>query len=115
MIHALNPGIVNTVAWLQSKGLQTVDSGDGKTHDFECDRDHAYVVMVVKPADLAAEADRLMALLRLAGIEVKAHGPEGTTHPAISASYDPGNGVAILDLMYVDDAILAAANVTIPT
>lgn len=36
----LNPGIARTVQWLNSQGFMTTDSGDGATHDHECDRDH---------------------------------------------------------------------------
>jgi hypothetical protein len=35
----LNPGIAKTVALLNWMGYRTTDSGDGETHDHECDRD----------------------------------------------------------------------------
>lgn len=99
----MNPGIRLTVAWLDSIGFTTTDSGDGKTHEYECDRDHAYVVMVVDPEDLIAEAERLKRALTNRGIGVSSIG-EGA--PAIQASYDPSNGLAVLDLMGLDDELL---------
>ena len=52
----LNPGIVKTVKMLNDAGYTTTDSGDGETHDYECDRDVGYVVVVLKDnADLVQE------------------------------------------------------------
>jgi hypothetical protein len=106
-LDRLNPGIRHTVEWLQSIGYRTCDSGDGVTHDHECDRDHAYVVMLVSVDELAHETRRLVESLRARGIEV---GPIGETidRPCIQASWDPAHGdaVATIDLMGVDDALL---------
>jgi hypothetical protein len=103
-IEEMNPGIRRTVAFLRSLGFTTTDSGDGKTHEHECDRDEPYVVMSVEePYELAREADRLCRALENHGIHVTAVG-EGA--PAIQASYDPANGIGVLDLMGLDDDLL---------
>lgn len=44
-LEELNPGIRKTVAYLRSLGFDTVDSGDGQTHEHECDRPHGYVTI----------------------------------------------------------------------
>ncbi len=102
----LNPGIRRTVAWLNGKGWTTTDSGDGETHDFECDRPNAYVVIRLKdPETLAVEAHRLLVALREEqGINLEAVNDDG--RPCLQASYDPANGLALLDLMNVSDKLL---------
>lgn len=110
MTSPLNPGVRALVAFLRANGFETCDSGDGVTHDYECDRDHAYVVSTVPAAKLVAEADRLIALLAAVGIEVLPAAMENT--PCIQASYDPANCVAFVDLMHVTDDMLDAAEVS---
>lgn len=102
----LNPGIRRTVEWLRSIGFDTCDSGDGRTHEHPCDRDHAYVVMAVAPLALCTEAERLRRALDARGIRIA---PIGDREPCIQASFDPGNGLAFLDLMNVDDERLGPA------
>lgn len=103
----LNPGIAETVHWLNERDFQTCDSGDGKTHDYGCDRPHAYVVMVVDPRELIGEARRLRLELAKVGIEVGSLNDRG--EPSIEATYDPGDDTALLDLCFVDDELLAKA------
>lgn len=103
-LAALNPGIRRLVAYLRAHGFATCDSGDGVTHEHECDRDHAYVAMRVRPDALVSEADRLARVLRDAGVEVQPMGMEPT--PCIQASYDPADGTALLDLTHVTDDML---------
>lgn len=100
----INPGIRRTVEFLVQHGFATCDSGDGVTHMCECDRDHAYVVMIVEDGDIVREAHRLVDVLAEAGVEVGPIGMEPT--PAIQASYDPANRIGALDLTHVDDALL---------
>lgn len=102
-IEKMNPGIRRTVAFLRSLGFTTTDSGDGKTHEHACDREEPYVVMSVDVDELTFEADRLRRALENRGINVSAIG-EGA--PAIQASYDPTNGIGVLDLMGLDDDLL---------
>jgi hypothetical protein len=99
---SLNPGIEKTVRLLNTAGFRTIDSGDGITHDFECDRDFAYVVIAVdEPSKLIAESQRLKTLLTLNGVEVGPINDEST--PQIQASYDPTTDFATIDLMFVSD------------
>jgi hypothetical protein len=100
----INPGIRNTVAWLQQAGYVTCDSGDGRTHDHPCDRDYPYVSMIVPPGELVEEADRLVLLLRDRGIAVTPmEGEQVAGRVHIQASYDPANAIGILDVMGLDD------------
>lgn len=101
----LNPGITKIVALLQANGFNTVDSGDGETHDFECDREYGYVAMTVPPEDMVEEANRLRDLLGANGIAV--HITNDQEKPCIQASYDPVNGLALIDLEYVHDKMLS--------
>lgn len=96
----LNPGIVATVEWLRSHGFTTCDSGDGETHDFECDLPIPYVHMEVAPNAIASEALRLRALLESLGVRISEGSEDGTT-PSIAATYDPANNVAIVSLFNV--------------
>jgi hypothetical protein len=41
----LNPGIARLVHWLRATGFDTIDSGDGRTREHDCDRPYPYVVM----------------------------------------------------------------------
>ena len=110
----LNPGIRRIVALLNEAGFATTDSGDGETHDFECDRDYGYVSIVVDRANLASEADRVAALLTGHGVQptnmavaakdTPVRPPEG--HCWIQANYSPVDGVAIVDVQYVHDRML---------
>ena len=94
----LNPGIRNVVKWLNEQGLTTCDSGDGQTHDHECDRDYPYVVIVSQPDRLVSDACMLRALLGYRGIEIQ---PQAPGVPCIQATFDPANGTALIDLMGV--------------
>ena len=109
----INPGIVRNVQWLRSHGFMTCDSGDGATHMAECDRTYPYVCAKVAPGDLIDRVNTLVDLLRSIGQEVvplsRAFNEEGGVDaPCIQASYDPADGVAIIDFMGVSDAILPA-------
>jgi hypothetical protein len=100
----LNPGIVRTVAWLNANNFHTTDSGDGETHDFECDREHAYVVIMVQPPGYLLDVtERLVALLRQRDIDVRPIGGDGV---CIQATYDPGDRTAVIDVMGLKDSVL---------
>lgn len=103
----LNHGISKTVRWLRSQGFETMDSGDGKTHEYECDRDEPYVVMGCYGHDLKQNADRLMHALVDIGITVS---PIGLGPIYIQATYDPVNELALIDLVGVDDSVLEGNN-----
>lgn len=106
----INPGIVRTVKWLRSHGFATCDSGDGVTHAHSCDRDHAYVVIRAEGLALITESLRLCAMLRAVAIEVvpqaQAFDDGGLIAPCVQASYDPADGIALIDLMGVCDSML---------
>ena len=90
-LNELNPGIRKTVAWLVSQGFETCDSGDGETHEFECDQPQPYVTMLVPACLLVSEAKRLMYRLKTQhGIEVQTMDEEVTV-PAIQAAYNPAD------------------------
>lgn len=103
----LNPGIAKTVAWLNAHNFTTVDSGDGKTHDYACDREYPYVVLRCHCGELVDEARRLQSLLSARGTTVEPICPDGSV-VCIQATYDPADGddVAFIDLMGLDDARL---------
>ena len=100
----LNPNIRRTVELLQKYGFQTTDSGDGETHDHECDRDYAYVSMVYgSGTNLRFEAKRLMGLLGAFGVELT---PIGGGGPEIEVSFDPVDETGVIDLRHVTDDML---------
>lgn len=118
-VSEMNPGIRRTVQWLRDNGFATCDSGDGVTHEFACDRPVAYVCIRVEPAQLAAEAHRLLELLSANGVDLhKAHeammdaweneADDATmmSFACLECTYNPVDGVAILDLTNVADAQL---------
>lgn len=100
----LNPGVVKTVQFLNENGFKTTDSGDGKTHDFPCDQGRPYVVVRTEPEKLITEADRLKALLTAHGIPVDQVGYEREV--SIQGSYDPVNGIALLQIDNLCDEVL---------
>ena len=106
----INPGIARTVQWLRAHGFATCDSGDGATHAHACDRDHAYVVMRVDGLAIITESLRLCALLRAVSIEVVpqalAFDDGGLIAPCVQSSYDPADGIALIDMMGVRDSML---------
>ncbi|MFN8525136.1 MAG: hypothetical protein U0821_18725 [Chloroflexota bacterium] len=108
-LSTLNPGIRQVVKMLREWGYETVDSGDGATREFECDRDHPYVVIkLAQDANPLDETDRLLDSLRDVGVYVDQIGnPDG--HPWIQQSYDPVTDIALIELDYLDDAGLRRA------
>lgn len=101
----LNPGIARTVAWLNGNGFETCDSGDGVTHDFACDRPYPYVVVRVEPWQLRTRADALLNLLRSkVTVEELREDSEGAV--SVTATYDPTNQLALIEILNVTDAKL---------
>ena len=100
----LNPGIVRTVAWLTANGFRTCDSGDGQTHDYDCDREYPYVCMIAERDTLLSDTDRLAALLRAAGIRFDPSGEAGVT---VCATYDPTQSPdGIIEITGLKDSML---------
>lgn len=105
----INPGILRTVLWLRSHGFATCDSGDGVTHIAECDRMYPYVTIRVAPEHMVART--LVRLLDRVGVrlqsQAQAFNADGwSLAPCIQATFDPGDGIALIDLMGVSDAHL---------
>lgn len=110
-VEDLDPGIRRTVLWLQKNEFRTTDSGDGVTK-FQCAEpmegalEYPHVVCAVASDLLASEADRLAELVHDLGVDVVPNGLREPGQAGISASYDPGDGVAIIVLAGVGDAEL---------
>lgn len=101
----LDPGIRETVRWLRAHGFDTCDSGDGETKDIDddCALDVPHVFMEVEPAEeLKMEADRLVRLVDTLKLPMAIY--EESVH--IEATYDPVDGIALLMLQGLDDAVL---------
>ena len=99
----INPGIAYTVKWLNERGFKTMDSGDGETHDFECDQPYPYVHMEVDSRNAIIETDYLKLLLEENfGIKFTGLTSENDiTSPDIVLNYSPVNGTAVLSLINV--------------
>lgn len=95
----INPGIRKTVEWLTAQGFITTDSGDGSTGDFACDLPCPYVHMLVAPALLVSETDRLVQLLAARGVKVQPM-DEACSVPVIEGSYNPGDGIGATISLY---------------
>jgi hypothetical protein len=107
----LNPGIRKLVHFLRASGFQTTDSGDGETHDFECDPDHAYVAIGSCPATLIRDCQVVQALLEGLGVVFEGD-PEG---PSLEASYSPIDGFAFVLIFNVKDRDLSFPGDSPPT
>lgn len=102
----LNPGIQKAVQFLREHGFDTRDSGDGQTHEYECDMPIPYVHIVTEAkVDLALEADRLYLLLKEKGIDFEdAVNEEGEMlGPVIEAHYNPHEEIGTISLFNVGD------------
>lgn len=85
-VQFMNPGIRHTVQVLREWGFKTVDSGDGCTHDHQCDLPIPYVhIEVATAAELWDRMVELTANLGVRGIHVGTSGPQGD-EPAIEGS-----------------------------
>jgi len=106
-LATLNPAIRHTVQTLRKWGFLTLDSGDGETHQFECDRDCPYVVIRVNPEKLVDESHRLMDLLEDWAIRFDEpphaqEDPEGwARYPRMESIYLPMERMAIIDVSNV--------------
>src|SRR4051812_36068008 len=89
------------VAWLNSKGFLTTDSGDGITNvqaGMEGALDFPHVFMVVSPDKLVSEARRLVQQLEREGFIF-----DGVSR-YVEATYNPTDGVAGLMLGGLSDS-----------
>jgi hypothetical protein len=111
--NTLDPGIRTTVLWLREHGFDTRDSGDGVSKiDVNAGDDdfaalwYPHVAIIVPPDQLIAEARRLLKLLFARGIRIDEQGPDESV-PAIEASFDPANDIAMIVLSGVDDKLMS--------
>lgn len=99
-MNNLNPKIKATVEWLRQNGFNTTDSGDGETHDFECDQNIPYVHMVVKPEVLIYETRRLVNWLTEKGVKLEPQNETGKAQ-TVEACFSPLDGIATISLYNV--------------
>lgn len=99
-LRQLNPGIRATVAVLRANGFDTCDSGDGTTHEHECDLDQPYVHMVVAKSRLIEESDRLVRVLKEHGVKLDPMN-EDNSAPTVQSSYDPVAKAATISVFNV--------------
>lgn len=93
--NQLDPGIRETVKWLNSIGFRTTDSGDGVSKsDMECAMCIPNVAIETTKSSLIDDTDYLDFLLL------------GSDTHQIQASYDPRDGTAIILLLDFDDGDL---------
>ncbi len=107
----LDPGIRETVRWLNDHMYRTTDSGDGVTkllqaleYGNECEAlPYPHVFMVCSPEMLVQSARRLLSDLRSIGVTV---GPVDRDGVFIQATYDPANETGIIELVNLNDELL---------
>lgn len=102
----LNPGIRKLVHLLNEHGFETTDSGDGETSDCDCDRENAYVCVLVKPDRLIDNCAAIKALLKTYGVTVKSLDEDGTV-PNVQGTFDACWDTAVIDIINVTDAMLS--------
>lgn len=96
----LNPGIKELVLLLREWGYDTCDSGDGQTHDFECDQPYPYVYMTVQPEAGVNASRQLKKMLEGRGVVFEPLDEEGRG-PFVEFHYSPVDGFGVLILMNV--------------
>jgi hypothetical protein len=96
-VDEIQPTMQQTVAWLNQMGFQTTDSGDGASNEgMGCEISRPHVFMQSQWHTVIHDATLLQMLAKAYwadGVELK-----------VEASYDPGDGIAILSLWGVTDA-----------
>lgn len=96
----LDPGIRETVRWLNNRGFKTTDSGDGRTKPRSARTvEGPHVFITTTPDQMRAEADRLWGDLQFLG-------RVGRSYAQVEASYDPGIKSAVILLSGVEDTRL---------
>lgn len=101
----LDPGIRETVRWLNAASFRTTDSGDGVSKREMIASGEAlgvpHVAMRVHPRVIVSEANRLLELVIARGLI----SDPGT----IQATYDPADGIAMIMLIGISDDTLVVA------
>lgn len=106
MDESITPGIRQLVAWLNSKGFETTDSGDGVTNveaGMECAMATPNVAIAVSPDVLVSETRRLFSLLVSELKVAVSRINEDASTVMIQATFDPGDESAVIMLTGLDD------------
>lgn len=96
-IDGLSPGVRDLVVDMREAGFYTTDSGDGSNYaaGMECAVPFKMVAVLCGPLELAQTADRLASWLIDRGLDWPAW--------RVEASYNPGDGTAIVLLSESSD------------
>ena len=110
-VPSINPGILKTVELFNGLGFVTTDSGDGETHDFSCDRDVGYVVIVVPRTKNLADATEAVAdILIEHGIKIGYYAPEENCYDTqVQGSFCPFDGLQLIDIHNITDKMMGLA------
>jgi len=104
-VSELNPGIVKVVELLNAHGFDTVDSGDGETREYACDRVRGYVVVRLRDSQpLEASANKIAQLLTGRGVSL---GPS-PDQVHVQANYSPIDGFRFVDIDGIHDRMLTS-------
>ncbi len=104
-MNTVNPEVRTLVEWLNLNGFRTTDSGDGRNYSagMEGAVPFPMVAIGVESEALTAEADRLAELMSNVFGLIFSERPGA---PNIEASYNPGDGCAVVVLTNVTDSQL---------
>lgn len=101
---ACTPGVREVVRRLRDEGFDTTDSGDGVAN-VEAGMEGAlpipHVVMVIPTHEVVSGAERLLELVRSWGVPIG-----GASGALVESTYSPVDGVVLLTLFGVVDAML---------
>lgn len=108
--ESLDPGIRETVSFLQENGFYPSEAGDASEDEDEYIRSLPHIFWSTDHDGLTAETDRLVELLRAVGVSVGPLGPENNVQ--IQATYDPvgpESAKYVVMLFNLNDRVLRAA------
>ena len=109
VIDDLCPGISSLVVWLNRKGFETVDSGDGSNFEngMEGALEYPMVAILTRRGNMVEDADDLCSMLVESGADVVySNDPDcpvnrRPTQPVIEATYSPTDGVAVIMIHHI--------------
>ena len=103
--YEFNPNIEKTIKLLWVNGFNTIDSGDGETHIFECDLEFPYIHIMSDQNNIVDDCKDLKKIIE--EYTSKKVGLVGIGDDAsIQGTYDPVDSTAIITLLNVTDACL---------
>jgi len=105
VIEDLCSGVRELVVWLNKRGFDTCDSGDGtQAEDMECAVAFPMIAILSDPDQMMSESIRLRMELEALGLSFGCEedwADEEAEWPAIQATYNPVDGVAVITLIGV--------------